>query len=490
MRRRVNPEGSVYKRCTCKDANGKTLGSKCPKLRRAGGGWHPTHGSWTCQIELPVRTKTERRPFRRSGFDGRDAAAALLEHVRALLNLAGDDPHLAVQISDLIWGTGRREALPDVGTVTARIRAGVSASVPTTTAQYLTDWIGNRRGLSPNTMRSYQDHIRLYLIPHLGDIPIQNLKDRHITDMFTDLDDRNAAIIAAKASPDPAVRATMKGVRPMGPASVQRLLATLRKALNDCVRKAKLIPTNPALSIELPSGKPPTPKVWTAKAVARWQQTGQRPSPVMVWTPQQAGAFLDHAERHDIMLYPLFLLILHRGLRRGEAVGLRDFDVDLDDAVLTVVEQITAVGYVPIVKDVKSDAGERIMPLGASTITVLRDYVARRDRLQQVSGDDWPDTGLFFVRPDGKAWHPQTVSQRFDDLVEASGQPPVRLHDLRHCAATYLRAGGADMKEVQETLGHATQALTSDTYTSVLLEFQRAYADTVGDVIPRNPPAA
>jgi integrase len=82
------------------------------------------------------------------------------------------------------------------------------------------------------------------------------------------------------------------------------------------------------------------------------------------------------------------------------------------------------------------------------------------------------------------------VSQRFDDLVEASGLPPVRLHDLRHCAATYLRAGGADIKEVQETLGHANAAITSDTYTSVLLEFQRAYADTVSDLVPRKPHAA
>jgi integrase len=184
----------------------------------------------------------------------------------------------------------------------------------------------------------------------------------------------------------------------------------------------------------------------------------------------------------------MFLLILHRGLRRGEACGLRDDDVDLDNAHLTVVQQITTVGYTPVVKHVKSRAGDRVVPLGPKTVTVLRDYLARRAGWQEVSGDQWPDTDLFFVRRDGKAWHPQTISDRFDHLIATSGLPPVRLHDLRHCAATYLRHGGADMKEVQETLGHSTLALTSDTYTSVLLEFQRANADAAADLIPRDTP--
>ncbi|WP_232075861.1 tyrosine-type recombinase/integrase [Phytohabitans suffuscus] len=172
-------------------------------------------------------------------------------------------------------------------------------------------------------------------------------------------------------------------------------------------------------------------------------------------------------------------------MRRGEACGLRDEDVDLDGGHLTVVQQITTVAYRPITKNVKSDAGDRVIPLGPKTVAALRAYQVRREGWRQASGDQWPDTGLFFVRPDGKAWHPQTVSDRFDYLIAKSGLPPVRLHDLRHCAATYLRHGGADMKEVQETLGHSNLAITSDTYTSVLLEFQRTYADAAADLIPR-----
>jgi integrase len=266
---------------------------------------------------------------------------------------------------------------------------------------------------------------------------------------------------------------------------MQRLYATLRVALNHAVDRKKLIPTNPAIGIELPSGDRPKPRVWAPKAIEHWKATGERPGPVMVWRPEQAGQFLDYAHTHDIVLYGLFLLIMHRGLRRGEAVGLRDHEVDLDAGYLTVVQQITTVGYAPIVREVKSRAGDRIIPLGAKTIMPLQEYADMRARWRQVADGQWPDTGLFFVRPDGQPWHPQTVSRRFEALVADAGLPPVRLHDLRHLAATYLRHGGADMKEVQETLGHAQMSMTSDTYTSVLLELRTATADAAADLIPR-----
>ncbi|HET8660366.1 MAG TPA: tyrosine-type recombinase/integrase [Micromonosporaceae bacterium] len=483
-------EGSVWKRCTCKDPEtGHRLNGQCPKLRRPTGGWNSTHGTWGYQLELPP-LGTRRRQLRRGGFASRDAAVDERDHARGLLDLAGGDHALAVEIGTLLHGCKPGTPLPDRDTVARRIRAGVRATTSVTVAEYLTGWLAGRRGLAEKTVRGYADHIHKYLVPHLGKIGLQDLRTHHIEATFTAINVRNTEIETARASKNPDVRATVKGVRTVGAASQQRLRATLRKALNDAIHKAKLIDTNPAVGVELASGKRPKARVWTDKAVARWKATGKRPSPVMVWTPAHAGAFLDYAEAHDIVLYAMFVLILHRGLRRGEAVGLRDDDVDLDSGHATIVEQITTVGYRPITTTVKSDAGDRIIPLGPATITVLRAYMAMRAGWQQVSGDDWPDTGLFFVQPDGRAWHPQTVSNRFGQLIADSGLPPVRLHDLRHCAATYLRHGGADMKEVQETLGHATLGITSDTYTSVILELQRANADAAADLIPRTKPKA
>jgi integrase len=479
-------EGSVYKRCSCRDEQDLKLGTRCPKLRRPGGSWSPTHGRWGYQLELPPKPGGSRRQLRRTGFDTRDDAIAERSHAQSLLDLARDDTTLATQIATMLTQVKAGQSLPDRDLVARRIRAGVPASAAMTVGDYLWQWHRSRK-IQTTTLSGYAGHLRNYLVPHLGHIPIDQLRVAHIQAMFDAIAERNIGIEIARQSEDTETRATVKGMVPVSAATMHRIRATLRKALNDAIRSHRLIEFNPAAHIELPSGKRPKAKVWTAAAVAAWKATGTRPSPVMVWTPTQAGAFLDYAEAHDIMLYPMFVLILHRGLRRGEAVGLRDADIDLDTGVAVISQQITTLGYTPITKKVKSDAGDRTVPLDATTVAALRAYHARRARWQLVNGPAWPNTGLFFVQPDGNPWHPDTVSNRFEQLIADSGLPPIRLHDLRHCAATYLKASGADLKDIQETLGHSSIAITADTYTSVILELEieRAKANAASALVPR-----
>ncbi len=480
-------EGSLKKTCGCKDANGRRVGVGCPQLRRPSGSWSPTHGRWAYQLELPPQPgNTRRRQLRRSGFATRDDAAAELRDAQALLNLAGGDATLAAQIATMLTTVKAGQPLPERDAVARRVRAGVSPTAALTVGQYLWQWYRSRK-IQATTLYGYEGHIRNYLEPHLGHIPIDELRVGHIHAMFEAVAERNTVVAAARHGDDPAARARVTGERVVSAATMHRIRATLRKALNDAIRSHRLIEFNPAAHIELPSGKRPRAKVWTASAVRHWQATGSRPSPVMVWTPAQAGVFLDYAEAHDIVLYPLFVLILHRGLRRGEAVGLRDADVDLDTGAITIAQQITTVGWTPVTKKVKSDAGERTIALDHATRTALRTYHARRARWTLVNGPAWPNTGLFFVQPDGTAYHPDTVSRRFEQLVAEAQLPPIRLHDLRHCAATYLKAAGADLKDIQETLGHSSIAITGDTYTSVIheLETERAKADAASALVPR-----
>jgi integrase len=339
------------------------------------------------------------------------------------------------------------QPLPKRDLVARRVRVRMPASPIELFGDYLWQWHRSRK-IEATTLRSSAGHIHNYLVPHLGHLPRDQVQVAHVQAMFDAIAERNIAIEIARQSDHPDIRASVKGMRVVSAATMHRIRATLRKAINDLIRAYPTIAFNPAAHVELPSGKRPKAKVWTAAAVAAWQATDQRPSPVMVWTPAQAGAFLDYAEAHDIMLYPMFVLIAHRGLRRGEAVGLRDADIDLDTGGAVISQQIAVLGYTPIVKKVKSDAGERTISLDAVSLAALRDYRARRDRWQKVCGPAWPNTGLFFVQPDGQPWHPETVSERFDRLVADAGLPPIRLHDLRHGAATYLKADGADMKDI------------------------------------------
>ncbi|MEU8606446.1 tyrosine-type recombinase/integrase [Actinoplanes sp. NPDC048791] len=479
-------QGTLSKHCSCRDEHGKRLGVRCPRLRRPGGAWSAHHGRWAYQLELPHKPRGDRWQLRRGGFDDRDDALAELDHARSLLNLPGTDADQRFEIAVTLKKVKAGQPLPSRDQVARRVRAGVSATGGMTVADYLQQWHRGRK-IEATTLRGYESHIRVHLIPHLGHIPIDQLHVAHLQAMFEAITDRNTEIEIARSSDDPEIRARVKGARTTSAATMHRIRATLRKALNDAIRTHRLIEFNPAAHVELPSGKRPKARVWTAAAVAAWKATGRRPSAVMVWTPAQAGEFLDYAEDHDVALYPMFGLILHRGLRRGEAVGLRDADVDLDTGIAVITQQITTDGYRPITKKVKSDAGDRNITLDTATINLLRTHYARRARWQLASGPDWPHTGLLFVQPDGNAWHPDTVSNRFEQLIAGSGLPPIRLHDLRHCAATYLKASGADMKDIQETLGHSSIALTSDTYTSVILELQteRAKADAAAALVPR-----
>ncbi|MGE0300301.1 MAG: tyrosine-type recombinase/integrase [Pseudonocardia sp.] len=83
--------------------------------------------------------------------------------------------------------------------------------------------------------------------------------------------------------------------------------------------------------------------------------------------------------------------------------------------------------------------------------------------------------------------HPNDVSDMFEDLTIEAGLPPIRLHDLRHGAASLMLAGGVDMKVVQETLGHSNIALTANTYTSVYPEVATAAAEAAARIVPRAP---
>jgi len=207
----------------------------------------------------------------------------------------------------------------------------------------------------------------------------------------------------------------------LSPARIRRVHATLMSALGSAVKR-KRIAYDPAAHVELASGRRPRAVVWTEDRVVAWLRTGVRP-PVAVWTPGQAGAFLDVAATHR--LYPLFHLIAYRGLRRGEAVGVRW--EDLDAGLLRVSQQVVQLGWATEIGEPKSDSGARTVVLDAATVAVLRTWrTAQADEAQTWPGA-WQDSGLVFTREDGSQLHPDMASSAFERLYRAAGLPPIRL---------------------------------------------------------------
>ncbi|RKF23663.1 site-specific integrase [Micromonospora globbae] len=477
------PNGSVFKRCGCRDPEtGKPLGNTCPKLRRPNRAWNSAHGQWAYQLELPSTSDGRRRQLRRAGLPSHQAATEEVDQARALLALAGRDRRRRGEIADLLQAAVRAgQPLPDVDRIRQRLRGDGPLDDMPTVGEYLTRWLAELT-VDANTVRGYESIVQVHLVPHLGDIPLDKLRTGHIKAMFAAIERRNADILAAKASPDPAVRRTVAGVRPTGPSTRQRIRACLRKALNDALAEELIVGSNPAALVKTP-GDRPVPIVWEAERVKRWKETGKVPGPVMVWTDEQVVEFLDYAKEHAPDLYPMWHYMAYRGPRRGEACGLLDAEVRLDQRETTINNQIATHGYQPVQKKPKSKAGNRDLALDTETTKVLTAYRARRAQWRLAAGDTWPHTGLFFVRPDGHGWHPNAVTQRFRRLVRQAGLPPIRLHDLRHSAATIALSAGVDIKVVSEQLGHSTTTLTRDTYQSVTKELLHQAADAVADKI-------
>ena len=187
-------------------------------------------------------------------------------------------------------------------------------------------------------------------------------------------------------------------------------------------------------------------------------------------------------------LYPLFHLIAYRGLRRGEAVGIRWPDVELQAAQLRITQQVVQLGWATEIGKPKTYGGERTVSLDDATVRVLRRWREQQGAERAATHGAWQDTGLVFTREDGSQLHPDYVSDTFHRIITEAGLPPIRLHDLRHTAASLALQAGVPMKVVSEQLGHSSLGITADTYTSVLPAVAQAAAEAVAGIVPRRDP--
>jgi integrase len=244
--------------------------------------------------------------------------------------------------------------------------------------------------------------------------------------------------------------------------------------------RAGLISVSPARGVELPPACPVRAVVWTDERIAAWRRTGERPA-VAVWTAAQAAEFLRFA-RAD-RWYAVFHVVALRGLRRGEVCGLRWEDVDLATGTISVVRQVQRRGGHVVESAPKSAAGTRIVALDHTTVTALRQHRHRQNVERAAAGDRWREGGWVFTYRDGRPLAPDRLTRHFNTMVSRSGLPPVRLHGLRHGAATLALAAGTELKVVSAMLGHSTIQLTADTYTSVLPDTAHTAAENTAAVI-------
>ncbi|MFE9556803.1 tyrosine-type recombinase/integrase [Streptomyces sp. NPDC006703] len=315
--------------------------------------------------------------------------------------------------------------------------------VPTRSAklsEWLTFWLESvvkpRRKLS--TYDKYEAHVRLYLAPMIGGKRLESLGTADVRRFLLQLEKKTTAATAKESH------------------------RVLRSALSAACRE-EMITRNVAKLVEPPR---PTPRELSP------------------WSLDETLTFLAAARLDP--LYAAFVLAIAMGLRRGEIVGLRWSDIDLDQRTLTVRQQLQRRRGV-LYNDETKGRRSRALPLPAMCVAPLRWHRMRQAAARESAGAAWQESGYVFTTRTGRPVEPRNVHRSFVRVSETAGLRVVRLHDARHGCATLLTAAGVAPRVVMEILGHSQISLTMDVYTHVVQDTQRKAISHMDRLLRRRP---
>jgi integrase len=313
-----------------------------------------------------------------------------------------------------------------------------------TVGEYLDGWLtAVRPSLRDSTATSYDHTLRKWVIPRIGGLRLGTLTPARLSTLYGEL---------LKSG-------RLKGSGGLSPRSVAYTHRVLTHALKDAVSWG-LLARNPAAHVDPPRVARPEMQVWSQEEVQRFLQAVA-----------------------DDRLYALWTVLLATGLRRGEALGLRWDDVDLERRRLSIQRAVTVVDYEIQISEPKTARGRRSVSIDPTTAAVLAAHRKRQLKERMAWGPAWQDSGYVFTTEDGRVLHPQRVTLIFKRLGQQAGLPSIRLHDLRHTAATLALTAGIHPKVVSERLGHATIGITLDTYSHVGETLQDEAATRVAGLI-------
>lgn len=200
---------------------------------------------------------------------------------------------------------------------------------------------------------------------------------------------------------------------------------------------------------------------------------------IKAWEVDQLVRFLGAIALHRMA--PAFFFGAHTGMRRGEVLGVRWRDIDLEAGRVSVRQALVSVAYEVSISDVKTGTSRRTTDIDDDVVQVLRDW--HEVRTEERNGVEPGPDDLVFVKADGTSMHPDIFSQLFDRTVAKIDVPTISLRDLRHTHATLLLKAGVHVEVVGERLGQANIAFTMNVYQHVLPGMQAETAETFARLI-------
>jgi integrase len=328
-----------------------------------------------------------------------------------------------------LYAKTRKQAAEKLTAAMADASKGITADGgPKTVGAFLTRWLENsvRGSVRKSTYDRNESLCRVHLIPALGRKKLKTLGAADVAGFYRSrLDSGGSA------------------------ASVRKMHETLHKALKQAVRWGYMT-KNPAADVDAPT-------VHTEE--------------VHPLTRDQARRFLKVA-RGD-RLEALYVVALHTGLRQGELLVLRWEDVNIEEKTIIVWRTITKDGGKLLIGPIKTAKGRRTVKLTRDATEALREHLTRQLAEIDGLGGLFEDNGFVFCTAKGTLTNPANLRKRsFAPLLVRAGLPHMTFHQLRHTAATILLLKNVNPKIVSEMLGHASIAITLDTYSHVLPNMQ------------------
>jgi integrase len=338
------------------------------------------------------------------------------------------------------YAKSEKEAYAFLEQMKSDIRQGtlVTASHQTT-GKYLQEWFEHiqKQAVRPTTYLKQESLLNSAILPAIGHIQLQKLAPQHIQKLYSKKLDEG-----------------------WKPSSIRNLHKIVHKALGNAVRW-KLVPRNVCDLVTLPREGRHTPQTLTKEQTVR---------------------LLQAARGHP--LEPLIVLALTTGMRHGEIAALRWSAINFEERTLQVERTVTYISRHGFIEgEPKTEKSRRSIVLPRFVMQALQRCRLSQEVTRLEAGDLWQDRDLVFSNAFGEYRHPAATIKAFHRLLVSAGLPRMRIHDLRHSAATLLiMVMKMPANLVQELLGHDDIETTLGLYTHADTEMQRAMMDRLDEL--------
>lgn len=310
--------------------------------------------------------------------------------------------------------------------------SGIAYDARITLSEFLEQWLdAKQHDIDSDTLIGYKRNIANHILPYLGDTRLDKLKKITLQKYVNELS------------------------KEAGTRTVNYTLMILKQALGQAVEWELLV-------------KNPADKLMYEKYEAPEQ---------VIWTDEEFARFLKFAQ--SSRFYPIYILLITTGMRRGEILALEWTDIDFETNTLSITKSLNAER---IIKKAKTPTSVRNLIIPDFVADILKEYRTQQKKWFMASGIR-PEHNAIFTASNGAYLFPRNVLRTFKQDCQEAGVPIVNLHSLRHLHVSVLLDEGVDIKRIQHQVGHAKPSTTVNVYSHLINKADAGVANKIEDHI-------